>query len=514
MRRSLPRATRAYPHAVGSRQKRSAIGGLVAALVAALVVALVVALPVPSQARSGADDRAHRAAEAALHAVVETLSHGPRSDGLRTDLSMQLRDLRLALPDLTPSERAEAVALLGLVVPPPSSSCGGLFDKAIATTHFCVHYSGDPTWAGTTASTLEQVWRAEIDQLHFRAPPADGDGLFDVYLREIGDQGYYGACAPAQNARHSASSCVLDDDFAAAEFGGAAPLNSLRVTAAHEFFHAIQYGYDTAEDIWLMEGSAVWAEDQVYPTVNDYRQYLPFSAIPRPRTPIDYQGITSTDLFYRYGAVLFWKFLSENFHDPGIIRRVWEYADGNRYSVQAVAAAVGERGWSFAKAFARFGVWNTLPRGTYADRAIFPSPAWWQAAKLTRGRRDTGVRTVVLNHLTNAAAYLRPARKLPKRARLLIRVSGPDAVRQPRATVQLRHPDGTFSLLGVRLNSAGDGKVLVPFNPRRIAAVVVTLTNASPRMTCGVDREDRFACAGQSPDDGRAFSVRARVRLR
>lgn len=491
---------------MGNPRKTSAIAGLVAAF--------VVALAMPSQASPGADGRAHRAAQAALHAVVDTLSHGPRSDGLRTDLSLQLRDLRLALPDLTRSERAEAAALLEFTVPPPQSHCGGVLDTVIVTSHFCVHYSGNMDWAQTTGDELERVWRAEIEQLRFRPPPPDGDGLFDVFLREIGDQGIYGACAPAQNLRHSVSSCVLDDDFSPAEFGGAAPINSLRVTAAHEFFHAIQYGYDTAEDIWLMEGSAVWAEDQVYPTINDYRQYLPYSAIPHPRTPIDYQGITSSDLYYRYGAVLFWKFLSENFHDPGIIRRVWEYADGNRYSVQAVAAAVGERGWSFAKAFARFGVWNTLPRGTYADRAIFPSPAWWQVATLTRAHRDTGFRTVVLNHLTNAAAYFRPARKLPKKARLRIRVLGPDVVHQPRATAQVRLRDGTLRLVEVPLNRDGDGTVLVRFNPRKIAAVVVTLTNASARMTCGVDPDDRFACAGQSPDDGRAYSVRARVRLR
>jgi hypothetical protein len=28
------------------------------------------------------------------------------------------------------------------------------------------------------------------------------------------------------------------------------------VTAAHEFFHAIQYGYDVSEDPWLMESTA------------------------------------------------------------------------------------------------------------------------------------------------------------------------------------------------------------------------------------------------------------------
>lgn len=498
----------AYPHSVRSPWKTTTIVGL--------AVALVLAVPTTSQAnRSDRESRAHREATATLAAVVDAFTGGARTGGPRTDVTLLLRDLRLARPHLSRSEQAAADTYLAR---PLASGCSGTVE---IDGHFCVHYttsilSPDATTqaqAQLTAATLTAVWNREVGAFGFRAPPSDGDAYFDVYLQDVGSQGLYGYCAPDKNARHSSSYCVLDNDFASSQFGGAAPTNSLDVTAAHEFFHAIQFGYDTGEDIWLMEGSAVWAEDQVYPSINDYRQYLPFSAIPRPRTPIDYKGITNTDLFYRYGAVLFWKFLSENFHDPGIIRRVWELADGDRYSVQAVAAAVAERGWSFARAFARFGVWNTLPRGTYGDRGIFPSPVWWQAEKLSRARRDTGVRTAVLNHLTNAASYFRPARKLPKRTKLRIRVSGPDAFRQPRATVQLRHRDGTFSLVGVRLDSAGDGKVLVPFNPRTIVAVVVTLTNASPRMSCDVDPDDRFACAGESPDDGRAFSLRAQVRL-
>jgi len=353
-----------------------AAGVAVAVALSLLSVALMV-VPSYAAARPGAGrDHAHARAVAALDAVRAALTTTSRADARRTDLTLLLRDLRLALPALSPSERTLALGLIGLSVPPPRSTCGGLFDQVVATTHFCLHYSGDQTWAQTTADVLEHVWSDEIGRLGFRAPPPDGDGRFDVYLRDVGSQGYYGACAPADDAAHSTSSCVLDDDFDPAQFGGAPAINSLKVTAAHEFFHVIQFGYDTGEDIWLMEGSAVWAEEQVYPTVNDYLQYLPYSAITHPRTPVDYMGTTSTDLFYRYGAVLFWKFLSESYRDPAIVRRVWEYADGSRYSLQAVTAALAERGSSFASAFAKFGVWNTEPGGSYGDRVLFPQPAW------------------------------------------------------------------------------------------------------------------------------------------
>jgi hypothetical protein len=37
----------------------------------------------------------------------------------------------------------------------------------------------------------------------------------------------------------------------------------LKVTAAHEFFHAVQFAYDIGEDGWLMESTATWMEEHV-----------------------------------------------------------------------------------------------------------------------------------------------------------------------------------------------------------------------------------------------------------
>jgi hypothetical protein len=499
-------------------------------VIAGVAVALVLALPLPSSASPdspvpavpasvAADgDRgiSHARARSLLREVRAALDPGTAAayGRPRTDLTSQLLELRRALPALSPSERAAADSVL-LAFPPPRSNCAnGLTEKVVTTGHFCVHYSnGDTGWATTTAQTLEQVWSVEVDALRFRPPPPDGDSLFDVYLQDLG-AGYYGACAPAEDASRSVSSCVLDDDFDPAEFGGAPAIDSLQVTAAHEFFHAVQFGYDTTEDIWLMEGSAVWAEEQVFPAINDYLQYLPFSAITQPRTPVDYKGVSGADLYFRYGAGLFWKFLSEHFGDPAVVRRVWEFAEGAPYSLQAVAAAVGERGWSFGRAFARFGVWNTQPPGSYADRGLFPAPSWWIVTRLGRGHRDTGRQAVTLDHLTNAALLARPARRLPRHTRVRIRVDAPDLVRMPQATVQVRRRNGTVRVLDVPLNGAGDGSLLVGFDPRVVDAVAVTLTNASTRMSsCWTDGADRYSCGGQSADDGLDFGVRARLRL-
>lgn len=495
-------------------------------MVAAVVVALLLSLPVfasadarPSPGGPGRSPFSHAQARAVLEQVRAALAPARhrREAAPRTDVTLQLRDLRRALPALSPSERASATSLLASF-PPPSSSCSTVLTNAVVqTTHFCVHYDAlnvGLDWATTTADTLEHVWSVEVDQLGFQRPIPDGDGLFDVYLQDLGP-GFYGACAPAQSTTRSTSSCVLDDDFAPAQFGGAAPYDSLRVTAAHEFFHAIQFAYDSYEDTWFMEGSAVWAEEQVYGGINDYLQYLPYSAIKQPRVPVDFSGSTSSDLYFRYGAVLFWKFLSESFHDPGIVRRTWERAVGAPYSLQAVTAALAERGWSFSRAFARFGVWNTEPAGSYGDDALFPAPVWWRTARLGRHTPGTGTRSVTLDHLTNAAMLIRPQRRLPKRTRLRIVVTTPSPSRMPQATVQVRRRNGSVRVLAVPLGTRGTGAVTVRFDPRVVGAVVVTLTNASTRMVgCGNDQAARYSCAGTGADDRLVFGVRARLRIR
>lgn len=501
-----------------------------AGVIAGVAVALVLSLPTWSSATPADDPGSARArAEQVLAQVGAALApKEQRSRALgdtlpRADLTLQLRDLRLARPALSTTDRAAADQLLARTAA-SSGSCSG---TVVVTAHFCVRYTAPGLFAGAnattpeqarlTADTLEYVWTREVGTLGFRPPPNDGDGLFDVTLEQLADQGLYGYCQPDSLAAPATSSCVLDNDYAAEEYG-APPLDSLRATAAHEFFHAIQFGYDVLEDLWFMEGSAVWAEEQVYPAINDYLQYLGQSAISRPRTPTDYSGTDSfPDLFHRYGAVLFWTFLSERFGTPAVVRRVWELADatrGSRYSVQAVSAALAERGWSFPRAYGVFGVWNTKPAGSYGDRDLMPAPAWWQVAKLTRGRKGTGTRGVVLNHLTNAAMLLQPGGRLPRDTRLRITVNAPDVARMSRALVQVRKRNGNVVLVPVPLDQRGDGSVRVAFDPRKVRAVVVTLSNASTRFTaCGSDRDELYSCGGRSADDGLAFTARARLRL-
>ena len=40
------------------------------------------------------------------------------------------------------------------------------------------------------------------------------------------------------------------------------PLDNMRVTAAHEYFHAVQYAYDGWDDTWIYETTATMVGTQ------------------------------------------------------------------------------------------------------------------------------------------------------------------------------------------------------------------------------------------------------------
>src|SRR5690606_7322216 len=106
-----------------------------------------------------------------------------------------------------------------------------------------------------TLGTVEDAWTRQVDEMGFRPPPGDGtaggDARFDVYLANVSAQGFYGYCVPEEKVPgqpgRAQSYCVLDNDMAGFS---RTPLASLAVTAAHEFFHAIQFNIDVREDQW------------------------------------------------------------------------------------------------------------------------------------------------------------------------------------------------------------------------------------------------------------------------
>jgi hypothetical protein len=152
------------------------------------------------------------------------------------------------------------------------------------TEHYLIHYidsaaypddknAATKTFVDTVASVMEAVWTKEHGGLGYASVPSDlsdqdNNGSvngeygekYDVYLTNLGASLLFGYVAPQNFSQDSSrpygaySYMVLDNDFT--EFGYDDPEQPLSVTAAHEYFHSIQMGYDYLEDASFMEQSA------------------------------------------------------------------------------------------------------------------------------------------------------------------------------------------------------------------------------------------------------------------
>jgi hypothetical protein len=423
-------------------------------------------------------------------------------------------------------------------------------ETPVCAAHTCVHYVGStddapppedvsggpaPDHVEMVSTIMEDVWAAEVGTLGYRAPKSDvtsvengGNALLDVYLVDIGGGGLYGYCTSDDPNLDPSSGypswdmsayCVLDNDYDISQFGYADPMDPLQVTAAHEFFHAVQFSYDIGEDRWLMESTSTWMEEHVYDTINDNRQYLSVSPLTQPLVPLD----KSTG-FQMYGTWIFWQFLTEYVGgavpDPNIVRAVWRKADGrpgapDMYSTQALAVAVGARTiggtrWRFRWAFADFAVWNARPAKYYDEGGAYPTGKVVKTVTLTKAAPSTKS-TAKLDHLTNRYVAVRRGSGLKATARLRVTVDGPGYATGPEASVVVIRKSGKAGYKVVDLNNAGDGAVTVAFDTT-VARVVVIMTNASTRYTnCYADLTS-FACFGGVPlDQNRSYTFRAAV---
>lgn len=468
--------------------------------------------------------------------------------------TLALRDLALRQDGLTGTDRDAADALLArpnggntrsdfgpAVWPGNEAAASSAGDGCSTVVPVCVHWTnqgedapasadrnGDdvPNWVETTVTTMETVWAYEVDTLGYRPPltdqraSIDDDGVnFDVYLSDIGSRGLYGYCAVDDSRTRSpyryddyAGYCVLDNDFARGQFPTNSPIENLRVTAAHEFFHAIQFAYDATEDAWFMEGTAAWIEDEVYDSVNDNRYYLRSSQFKNPGRPLD----TSRG-FAVYGTWGFFRFLSERF-DTDVVRRAWGRADAskvgpNDYSIQALRRAVGAEGADFTKVLGDFGLALAEPKAFLSEGAAFPS-AIEQGFTLRRIGTTTRWQRYTLDHLAYAPLQLRPGDQLGGGARLQITVDGPRLSTAPEARVMVVRDNGSFGAVQrVQLNRRGIGSLSVGFAPRDVRHVVLALGNASTDYRRCFSRSSPYSCRGGVPvHDDQRYRFRAVVR--
>jgi hypothetical protein len=262
--------------------------------------------------------------------------------------------------------------------------------------HFKIHYTTDPTnrhvvntdygdqnsngitdYVEIVARIADSVWLKEIDQLGFHPPVDDGefewggDSRQDIYLKDL-DPRYYGITwtdgQVVGNGQQATTFMELRNHYEILPEYDDHPLDALRVTIAHEFFHSVQFWYDAFEQedeevelmpnaFWL-EMSAVWMEEQCYDQINDYYFYLRdyFSYV---QWPLRYWDGNS---LYPYAAAIFVIYLSDTF-GAGIVKDIWERCaeiKGANFLYGALQDAIDEHSngtRTFEDVFAEYARW-------------------------------------------------------------------------------------------------------------------------------------------------------------
>ena len=204
---------------------------------------------------------------------------------------LRLRERLSTLGD-APAATAARVGLRG-----PSFDCPGTrgsLPQTKSSANFYMQYKASALQGlsiGKYAGALESTWKTEIGTFGWAKPPRDPVSYprgkrYPVRIENLGT-GLYGYVAGTHFARNNPATSWNDKDALAScmvlnrNFGPfpGTPLDALRATAAHEFNHAIQFGYGAltgygkVADV-MIEGLATEMEDEVFDGSDDSYNYL------------------------------------------------------------------------------------------------------------------------------------------------------------------------------------------------------------------------------------------------
>ncbi|MEW6378647.1 MAG: MXAN_6640 family putative metalloprotease [bacterium] len=218
-----------------------------------------------------------------------------------------------------------------------------------------------PSYVLAVAKALETAWSREVETLGYSPPalvsPSDSSIRLDCYIMGIPFYGYSTVDPNSHPYMVISNDYSVLADLSPNQDPEGSALGAMKVSVAHELFHAIQYGYTDWSDQWWEENSAVWMEDEVFDSVNDYLHYLgnPYDDLNLngrwdsgepyynslgelagffdrkmsgwfdwPFLPIEASSATHSRAQYQeYGGSIWVKYLAEKY-GPNIVRSIFE----------------------------------------------------------------------------------------------------------------------------------------------------------------------------------------------
>jgi len=330
-----------------------------------------------------ADSKAVSASHSAQR-VIDVLEHRTFQRHLTTDIFNIARNGHLLSEDIKQKLIRLGFDFSGEIIVMKSAMMQYYYD----TEHFRFHYDldgfnavdptdigpnnipdGFPDYVNIMGNVFEDVYHHDIDELGYTPPPSDGgyggSEAFDVFIVKTNAYGWTDYIFPAvgDNPKSSeietnayASYMKMNSSYDGTAFSHNTELENIQVTAAHEFFHAIQLGYDGDEfdeNRWLMESTAVWMEEEHYDDVNDCYQYM------LKWFENSHKRLTFNDIWHPYGTYIFFKYIDEHLGGKEIIHDVWKYSR-NHDGLDNVKLALESSGYTFRQALTNMAIANCI----------------------------------------------------------------------------------------------------------------------------------------------------------
>ena len=256
--------------------------------------------------------------------------------------------------------------------------------------------NGTPDYLEFVAKSFDRAWFVEIDTLEFKPPPDENGQPKEVYEIFCKRLFLYGQTffdideeIPSLSGNNYPSYIEISTNFSFVSYEGVTDdivrdSMAIAVTAAHEFNHALQLGYNIwngskseggfeALDLWYIENSAVFMEEVVANQVNDYYQYLPdfFSSTD--------QGLTYDSFDYRiYGEVVL-NIMMGQLYGRAITREVWQEIV-NQPALSALDKVLKGKGSNLERELQRLSEWmffcgqNSISNKYFPEAVKYPTP--------------------------------------------------------------------------------------------------------------------------------------------
>jgi len=315
--------------------------------------------------------------------------------------------------------------------------------------------SGVPDFVEWCASYLDTAWQTEIIDLGFIGPYVD-----PYYNISFENMSYYGYTT-IMNPGLGQTRIVLHNDFLGFPNNDDPEGNqkgAAKVTCAHEFKHSSQYmGSRWTEGGWV-ELDATWAEEVVYPQVNDYHNYIAYSGSPlySPEQSLDQGGSGS------YEDCIWEQYMTETFGNQ-IMVDFWDWRVSNtgQTMLNSYRHWLQQYGSDLEDAWAEFIQWNdltgiyALPGYSYPDAPLLYSRRNWKNVV----GLPTGPQTITCNHLATRFARHWNLSAVPDYPKVIFAgTAGKDY--RPQVIVSM--PDDTAMFFQVDVDGGGNGTLIVP----------------------------------------------------